>query len=93
MIQTAIYVFLLIVAVIAVPLWAQLVIFAVTMLFIPERIALLIPAVFADVLYSPTRTLSPENLKMTIFTIIILIAYWLVITQTRVSHVYGLETK
>lgn len=93
MIRTISVVVLLLIAVVAIPLWAQIVVFIVALLTIPYKLALFIPAVFADVVYAPTKTLALQNSTMTIFVALTLLIYWLVMTQTRVAHVYGLETK
>jgi hypothetical protein len=92
MIQTIAALCALVIAVLFVPLWVQLVLFAVAVWVIPHRYALFIPAVFSDVLYSVSGQFSFDALTMTLVVSVLLIVRWLLMTQTRFTSVlYGME--
>lgn len=79
--------------VIYLPLWVQITLFAFFVITLRYRIALLIPAFFADAWYAPVRSLAPSNNKMTLIVIGMLLVYYGITRVTRIRERYGLETK
>jgi hypothetical protein len=91
MLKTIIALGVLIAATFLAPLWIQIALYAICILFIPYRLFFLIPAIIADAYYAPTASFSYHNLTTTIVVGAMLIVQWLVVRKTRVKHIYGLE--
>lgn len=84
----------LVLAVLALPIWLQMVGFFIAVIFMRYRLVLFIPAVFSDVLYRATGSFSFEYIKMTLVVVGLLLLYWFVTEKTRfVQIIYGVETK
>lgn len=84
MIRTLIGVVLAIATVLWLPFWFQVVFFVVAVLILPYRLFLLIPAIVADAVYAPVHTLA--HLKMTFLVAAMLIIWYVIVTQTRLTH-------
>ncbi len=78
-------------AVFFLPFWIQVVLFVLSILLVPHRVFLLVPALFADAWYAPVRSISLNNNKTTLFVLGLIIIYTIIIRTTRVSQKYGLE--
>ncbi len=91
MIRTLIGIILLIVAVLWLPLWVQLILFALVIVTDPNRLLVLIPAIISDALYAPG---SVWNLSHHIVVLIVLAAlglHYFIVRKLRVRSTYGLE--
>lgn len=84
---------LLFIAILWFPLWVQIILYVLVVVFISNRVFFLLPALFADVYYAPTATLSLYALKTTIFVSALLVAYYIVVYKTRIGLLYGVEKK
>ncbi|HEY0979991.1 MAG TPA: hypothetical protein VGE18_01125 [Candidatus Paceibacterota bacterium] len=79
-------------AILWLPLWAQLALFAVGVIVLPHRLALFIPAAFADALYAPAG-ISIAGLKYTLVVAALIIVHWVIVHKTRVKDFYAVEAK
>ncbi len=79
-------------AILWLPLWVQLALLALGVIVLPYRLALFIPAVFADALYAPGGV-SLVNMKYTLITAALILAHWVIVHKTRVKDIYAVETK
>lgn len=93
MLKTLIAVALLCLAVVYLPIFVQIAMFAVAVVFVRYQLLLLVPAFFADAWYSPVRAVSFGNNKMTLIVIGMIVFYYIVMRMTRIRERYGLETK
>ncbi len=76
------------------PVWASITAFIVALFVAPQRLVLFIPAILSDVLYAPDSRIAPFAMLMTLFVAVLLVAHWLLVTQTRVLQIiYGVEAK
>ena len=92
MIRTIIGVVVLLCAILWLPLWLQLVLFALAVILVPYRVALLVPAIVSDALYAPTAHFSLYSHWLTLIVLAMLGIHWFVIRKMRVnSPFYGLE--
>ena len=76
----------LIAAVIWLPVWVQLVLFGLAVVWCRYRAIFLIPALVADMLYAPERTLSMHHLKMTIIVAVCIIIRVAIRRMTRIGY-------
>ncbi len=86
MIRTILAVIACTAAVLWLPVWVQIGVFVAVVFFARYRLALLIPAVYADVLYAPTHSF--KYFTMTFITLAMLIAWFLISTKTRMGEAY-----
>lgn len=93
MIRTAIAVVAILASILWLPLWVQLVLFVLAVIFTSYRLWLFVPALVADVLYAPTSSLSLFHFKMTIFVGLLLVVWYVITTKTRLSIFYVPKTK
>jgi hypothetical protein len=93
MIRTLLFLICVVFATIFLPFWFQAILYVLALFFVPKKIFIILPAIIADAWYSPVRDFSFENNKTTVFVIGILIFYFLIINNTRISQRYGLEKK
>ena len=93
MIRTILAIVILVLATLFLPFWVQAIFYLVAVLFITHRLWLLLPALFADVWYSPVRSFHLENNKTVLLVLAMLILYFIIIRNTRVTQAYGLEKK
>ncbi|MDB5254850.1 MAG: hypothetical protein JWL92_226 [Candidatus Nomurabacteria bacterium] len=91
MIRTLIGIILLIVAILWLPLWVQLVLFAIFILIDANRSFAVIPAVISDALYAPGSVWNVHSHWMTLLVLAALLLYYIVIKKLRVRSTYGLE--
>jgi hypothetical protein len=92
MIRTIIGVIILIGAVLWLPIWIQLALFAVAVVLLQYRYAVLIPAIMGDALYAPTpHFFNLANHWLTLIVLAMLAVYWYALKKLRVQHAYGLE--
>lgn len=91
MVKTLIAIIILCGAVLYLPLWVQLGLFAIAVIIVRYPVALLIPAVFADAWYAPVRSFSFMNNKTVFIVGAMIILYYLVMRMTRIRERYGLE--
>jgi len=92
MIRTAIILVLLFGAILWLPWWVQFVLLLVAIVVTPYRLALFVPAAFADALYAPGGV-SIAHVKYTLITAVLLILYWIIMTKTRIGEMYAMEKK
>jgi hypothetical protein len=85
-IRTVIAILVLFVVVTFLPWWFQLPLFLLAVLFVPYRVALYVPALYADILYAPTHTLSVMHLLMTLILTGFIILRWFIATKTRLAN-------
>lgn len=86
MLNTLLAVALLFVAVLWMPLWFQLGFFLLCIFFVRKRLLLLIPAIFADVMYAPKYDIL--MLKMTFYVGVMIFLWWFITTKTRIGSSY-----
>jgi len=90
MIRSLIGVLILFVAMFYMPIWAQIILFVGAVFLLPHRWLFLIPAVFYDVLYSPTSSFSLfnsfANFKMTIVVLLCVVVCELIVRNMRVGE-------
>jgi hypothetical protein len=91
MIRTIVGVILLIGAVLWLPVWVQLALFAIAVIVLPYRFFVIIPAIISDALYAPTTRFSLVTHWSTLIVIAMLGIHWYVMKKMRLQHVYGLE--
>lgn len=93
MIRTIVVVVILFLATLFLPFWAQIALYLFAIVITPHRAWLLLPALFADAWYSPVRSFSIYNNKTVLLVLAMLIIYFFIIRNTRVTQTYGLEKK
>ncbi len=91
MIRTIVGVILLIAAVVWLPIWVQLVLFALAISILPYRYFVLIPAIISDALYAPSTYFSFLTHWSTLIVLAMLGIQWYVMKKMRVQSMYGLE--
>lgn len=85
MIRTISILFVLLAAVLWLPVWVQIVLFACAVVVVVRyRFALLVPAIIADALYAPTVSLL--HLKLTVVVGVMIGLWYLLVTQTRLGE-------
>jgi branched-subunit amino acid ABC-type transport system permease component len=84
---------LLFIATLWLPIWVQVILYVLAVMFVPQRILLLLPAVFADAYYAPTASFSLYTLQTTLFVFALLCAHYIIINKTRIGLLYGMEEK
>lgn len=87
------FIFLSVLATLFLPFYLQALLYIAGLFFLRYRWVLLVSALFADSWYSPVRNLSLENNKTTVFVLVILVLFFLITSNTRISQKYGLEKK
>jgi hypothetical protein len=93
MIKTLSALILLFIATLWLPIWIQIILYVLAVVFVPYRLALLIPAIFADTYYAPTTALSLYTMRTTLFVLGLLVAHYGIINKTRIGLLYGVEKK
>lgn len=88
---TVLAITVLIAMVLYMPWWVQGIAFVIAVVIVPYRLSVLVPALIADAWYAPDPALSFSMLKTTLFVSVVLVIYWIIMTQTRVRHVYAME--
>lgn len=93
MIRTIVGLIVIIASILWLPLWLQIGLFVIAMITLSYRVLLLIPAIVADALYAPTQRLTITHFKMTAVVSVLLILWYLVVSQTRLGNYYVSKTK
>jgi hypothetical protein len=75
------------------PFWFQAILYILAILTIRHKVLVLLPAVFSDIWYAPYEDFTFSNLKTTIFVLVALGIYLLIIKNTRLLQNNGLEKK
>ncbi len=91
MIRTLIIIVLLLCAVLWLPLWLQIVLFALAIVIGPYRFFFIIPAIVSDALYAPSTHFSLTNHWMTLVALVLLGLHWFIMKKMRIPVMYGLE--
>jgi len=91
MIRTIIIIVLLLCAVLWLPLWLQIVLFAAAIVIGPYRFFMVIPAIISDALYAPSSHFSLTNHWMTVFVLAMLGLHWFIMKKLRIPTMYGVE--
>jgi hypothetical protein len=91
MIRTIIGIVLLLCAVLWLPVWLQLLLFAIAVVVIPYRAYILLSAIVSDALYAPTSHFSLTAHWMTLIVLAMIGLYWFIMRKLRVTPFYGLE--
>ena len=91
MIRTIVGVILLIAAVLWLPIWIQVVLFAIGVILLKYRFYVLIPAIIGDALYAPSTHFSLSGHWLTLIVLAMLGIHWYVMKKMRVQSFYGLE--
>lgn len=91
MIRTIILVALLICAVLWLPVWIQLGLFALAILVGPYRFFMIIPAIVSDALYAPSLHFSLTGHWMTLIVLALLGLHWFIMKKLRIPTMYGVE--
>ena len=92
MIRTTLAIVAMLAAILWLPLWVQLALFALGVLVLPHRLALFIPAAVADAVYAPAGV-SIAGLKYTLVVAALVIVHWVIVHKTRVKDFYAVEAK
>lgn len=90
MIRTIVAVILIFLATFLLPFWVQLILYVVAIIFVENRVLLLLPALFADAWYSPSRSFDPMNNKTVLLVAVMIIIYLVIIRRTRIAQSNGL---
>lgn len=88
MLRTILIVAGLFVAIFWLPIWLQLICFVLAVIFAKHRLVVLLPAIMSDALYSPNTSFALSNLKTTIYVVLMLIVFWIIINKTRIKILY-----
>ncbi len=88
MVRTIIAILILAAAVLWAPLWLQGLLLLIAVLSVRYRIFLLLPAIFADAVYVPTRGFGISMFQVTMVVMVVLLIHFLITTQTRVAELY-----
>jgi len=91
MIRTIIGIVLLVAAVLWLPIWLQIVLFAIAIAVLPYRFFVLVPAVISDALYAPSSHFSLTTHWLTLIVLAMLGLQWFIMKKMRVNSFYGLE--
>lgn len=91
MVRTIVGVIILLLAVMWLPVWLQLALFAVAVIVAPYRLFLLIPAIISDAWYAPSMRFSLSAHWLTLVVLAMIGIHWYVMKKMRVQHLYGLE--
>lgn len=75
------------------PFWMQIIFYVVAIFLVRYHALLLIPALFADAWYAPTRELTPSNNKTILVVIGLILIYLFIMRTTRIKERYDLEKK
>jgi hypothetical protein len=90
--KTILAVAVLVAATLWVPLWVQLALYGVAVVFTPYRLALFIPAAIADALYAPGTMWQLGSHWYVLFVGALLVVHWIVVHKTRIGQLaYGVE--
>jgi hypothetical protein len=81
----------LLAAVLWLPVWLQIVLFALAVIVGPYRFFFIIPAIVSDALYAPSMHFSLATHWMTLIVLAMLGLHWVVTKSLRIPTVYGLE--
>ncbi|MFZ4500302.1 MAG: hypothetical protein ACOYMZ_02250 [Minisyncoccia bacterium] len=92
MIRTTLAIAVILAAILWLPLWVQLVLFGLSVVVLPYRLLLFIPAAFADALYAPVG-ISIPGLKYTLVVAGLIILQWVIVNKTRVKDFYAVEAQ
>lgn len=79
-------------AVLYLSVWIQIVLFVCAVLFFRFRVLFLLPAMVADALYAPARTLLPGDNRMTLIVGGMIVLWVVIMNTTRLRERYGVET-
>ena len=85
MIRTILWTILIGVSVLWMPVWFQITLFIFAIVFLPYRLVLLIPAIFADALYATNTSLTLGHFKMTFLIGAMIVLWYVIVTQTRLT--------
>lgn len=91
--KTLLMIGVIVLSILYTPVWVQLGLFVVGVLFFRFRLLFLIPAFFADAWYAPTRSVALSNMRMTLIVVGMILVWVMVMRMTRIRERYGLETK
>lgn len=86
MVRTGIAIIILLIATVLFPLWVQLVLYCVACVVIRHRSALLLPALFADLLYTPIPDTLLRGHRYVLFVLVLLALSWIVLRFTRLGQ-------
>lgn len=84
---------ILVLGILFVPFWVQIVLYLISIFLINPKFLLILPAMFSDAWYAPSRDLSISNNKTLLIVFGILIVYYFLLFNTRLIQNYGLEKK
>lgn len=93
MFRALVAILILICAILWLPFWLQIVIFAVAIILVRLRLLLILPAILADLIYAPTHNLSFVNFRVSLLIIAMIVLWQVLISQTRLADLYVLEKK
>lgn len=93
MVRTLIALIVLFLATFLLPFWVQIILYVVAIFLVRYHVLLLIPALFADAWYAPSRELSFANNKTSLVVLGLIIVYLFIMSTTRIKERYGLEKK
>lgn len=94
MIRSLIALGILVVATFFLPVWAQLILYAIVLCSVKYGWGIIIPALLSDAWYAPVHTLfSLRSNMMTLLALCMVLVYTVLIRSTRISQQYGLEKK
>jgi hypothetical protein len=91
MIRTIAGIVVLILAILWLPIWLQIMLFAIAVTILPYRFFVLAPAIIGDALYAPTMQFSLTAHWLTLIVLTMLGIQWFVAKKMRVNAFYGLE--
>ena len=90
MVRSIIAIAILFLATFLLPFWVQAILYVIAIFFVRHKILLLFPALFADAWYAPTRALSFGNNKTFLIVLGVIVLYFFIIKNTRITQKYGL---
>ncbi|MBP6857599.1 MAG: hypothetical protein KBC11_00160 [Candidatus Pacebacteria bacterium] len=93
MIRTIFYLVILFGATLFLPFWIQITLYLIGFFIIKHKVSMLAPALFADIWYAPSDTISLGNYKTFLIILGFLIIYFLISKTTRVREKYDFEKK
>jgi hypothetical protein len=91
MIRLVVGIVLLIAAVLWLPVWVQLALFAAAIIVVPYRFFLIVPAIVSDALYSSHGVWNFNAHWMTLIVLAMLALHYFIMKKLRIRTLYGLE--
>jgi len=93
MVRTILILCVIVAAILWLPVWVQIALFAIAILAFPYRLVLFVPALIADARYTPDTTFTHVHFTMTLI-VGAMLALWVVVRRrTRIGYSYVSKKK